>query len=232
MKFSKHSQFIYLITRLRTGNIIFLIGLLLFSVIQAQPKVNLNQLSTSKLFDYREKFINNFQRSGLNTTPGDAKLLRILVASARCKRGIEVGSATGFGAINMGMEFEFNGGQLFTIDIDSEMVSICQKNIKAMGLQKTVTCILGDALTEMPKLSGKFDFLFIDAVKSDYYKYFKAIESKLLPGAVIVADNVICSARAMKNFLDFIEKDPNYDMVIIQASQEKRDGMAVIYKKK
>ena len=51
----------------------------------------------------REQFIKDFHRTGLNTTLGDAMMLRILVEGARCKRGVEVGSATGFGAINMGV---------------------------------------------------------------------------------------------------------------------------------
>ena len=49
-------------------------------------------------------------------------------------------------------------------------------------------------------------------------------------GAVIIADNVIRSAGAMQDFLGAMEKDANYHMTIIKASDLKRDGMAVIYK--
>ena len=58
---------------------------------------------------FRKDFIKNFKRTGLNTTPGDAMMLRILVAGAKCRRGVEVGSASGFGAINMGIAFEREG---------------------------------------------------------------------------------------------------------------------------
>jgi len=97
-------------------------------------------------------------------------------------------------------------------------------------LENTVTCIEGDALKTLPTLEGEFDFVFIDAVKRDYLKYFKLIEPKLKPGAVIVGDNVIRSARAMKDFLRFMQESPNYDTVIIRASMEKNDGMSVSYK--
>lgn len=73
-------------------------------------------------------------------------------------------------------------------------------------------------------------FLFIDAVKQDYFKYFKLIESKLAPGAVVVADNVIQSARAMKDYLDYVQTSPDYDTVIIRSSMEKNDGMSISYK--
>ncbi len=180
--------------------------------------------------EFREQFIKNFKRTPLNTTVGDAMMLRILVESARLKRGIEVGSATGFGAINMGIAFERTGGHLYTLEIDPRMVRACRQNIEKVGLGRTVTCIEGDALKTLPKLEGRFDFVFIDAVKRDYMKYFKLIEPKLKVGAVIVADNVIRSAGAMKDFLDYIQNDPKYDTVIIRASMEKNDGMSVSYK--
>jgi predicted O-methyltransferase YrrM len=67
-------------------------------------------------------------------------------------------------------------------------------------------------------------------VKSDYLKYLKLIEPRLKRGAVVVADNVIKSERAMKDFLAYIQSSPNYDTVTIQASAEKGDGMTVSYK--
>jgi predicted O-methyltransferase YrrM len=178
----------------------------------------------------REQFIKDFKRSGLNTTPGDAMLLRILIESKKSQRGVEVGSATGFGAVNMGVGFERTGGKLITIDIDPKMVQACQENVKKAGLEKTVTCVEGDALKVLPTLEGEFDFVFLDAVKEDTLKYLKLLEARLKPGTIVVADNAIQSARAMKDFLDFMKTSPDWEMVIVRASEEKRDGMAVCYK--
>ena len=180
--------------------------------------------------EFRKDFIKNFKRTGLNTTPDDAMMLRVLVASSGAKRGVEVGSASGFGAINMGIAFERTGGHLYTLEIDPRRVKECRENLKKVGLENTVTCIEGDALKTLPTLEGKFDFVFIDAVKRDYLKYLKLLEPKLKPGAVIVGDNVIRSARAMEDFLRFIQESPKYDTVIIRASMEKKDGMSVSYK--
>ncbi len=180
--------------------------------------------------EFREQFIKGFRRSLLNTTIGDAMMLRILVESIKAKRGVEVGSANGFGAINMGIGFERTGGHLYTLEINAKMVEECRENLKKVGLENTVTCIEGDALQILPTLEGEFDFVFIDALKRDYFKYFKLIEPKLKPGAVVVADNVIRSAKAMEDFLDYIQKSPSYDTVIIRASMEKEDGMSISYK--
>jgi predicted O-methyltransferase YrrM len=180
--------------------------------------------------EFREKFIKEFQRGPLNTTPGDAMLLRILVEGIKAKRGVEVGSANGYGAINMGIAFERTGGHLYTLEINPQMVRDCRENLKKVGLENVVTCIEGDALKTLGTIEGPIDFVFIDAVKRDYMKYLKLLEPKLKPGAVIVADNVIRSKRAMKDFLDYINTNPKYDTVEICASMEKGDGMTISYK--
>lgn len=179
---------------------------------------------------FRDQFIRDFRRTGLNTTPGDAMVLRILVEARGAKRGVEVGSATGYGAINMGIAFERTGGHLYTLDIDPRMVRATRENLEKVGLEDVVTVIEGDALQTLPTIEGPVDFVFLDALKRDYFKYFKLLEPKLKPGAVIVADNVIQSEREMKDFLDFIQNSPDYDTVIIRASMEKRDGMSISYK--
>ncbi len=179
---------------------------------------------------FRDQFIRDFRRTGLNTTPGDAMMLRILVEARGAKRGVEVGSATGYGAINMGIAFERTGGHLYTLDIDPRMVRATRENLEKVGLEDVVTVIEGDALQMLPAIEGPVDFVFLDALKRDYFKYFKLLEPKLKPGAVIVADNVIQSEREMKDFLDFIQNSPDYDTVIIRASMEKGDGMSISYK--
>jgi predicted O-methyltransferase YrrM len=182
--------------------------------------------------DFRRQYVKDFKRIGLNTTPGDAMMLRILVESANLKRGVEVGTATGFGAINMGVAFERTGGHLYTIDIDPKMVTTAREHVSKMGLDKTVTVIEGDALKKLAELEGEFDFVFLDAVKQDYLKYLKLIEPKLKKNALIVADNVIRSANQMKDYLEYVQDEEQYDTVIIRASLEKNDGMAISYKLK
>ena len=178
----------------------------------------------------REKVIAGIEKLGISTPPEDALFLRILVQTRNAQRGIEVGSAAGFGAVNMGIGFERTGGHLYTIDISPKMVARCRANVAKAGLSKTVTVIEGDALKVLPKLEGTYDFVFIDAVKRDYFKYFKAVEDKLKPGAVVVGHNAVHSANAMKDFLDYMKKSPDWEMVIVRACMPRRDGMAVCYK--
>lgn len=194
------------------------------------PLVSVFGAAPSARDQARDEFIANFKRTGLNTTPGDAMMLRILVASRGAKRGVEIGAATGFGAINMGIAFERNGGHLYTLEIDPKMAKATRENLKKVDLDQVVTCVEGDALKTIPTLEGEFDFVFIDALKSDYMAYFKLLEHKLKPGAVVVADNCIKSKRAMQDYLTYVHESPDYETVVIRASDEKGDGMAISYK--
>ena len=183
------------------------------------------------LCQFRNDFITNFRRIGMNTTPGDAQLLRILIESSGAKNGLEIGVATGYGAIVMGLGFEQNIGHLTSIDIDADMARTARANIRKMNLNETVTVVKGAALKVIPKLDGPFDFVFIDALKQEYLGYLRAVEPKLKARAIIVADNVIQFANEMRDFLDAVQTDPKCQSVIIRASKEKRDGMMVIYRK-
>ena len=116
------------------------------------------------------------------------------------------------------------------MEIDPANVRTARKNLETVGLGSAVTVIEGDALKVLPTLEGGVDFVFIDALKKDYFKYFKILEPKLKVGAIVVADNVIVSAKDMKDYLDFVQTSPNYDTVINRASLEKKDGISISYK--
>ncbi|MBK5276931.1 MAG: class I SAM-dependent methyltransferase [Desulfuromonadales bacterium] len=175
----------------------------------------------------RHKFLEEFPKTIMNVTDEDAMLLRILIEAKGAQRGLEVGSSTGYGALNMGVAFERTGGKLVTIDTDPQMVKVTKENLKIFGLEKTVTAIEGDAIDVLQLIEGQFDFVFLDAVKEDYFKYFEAIRPKLDDRALLVADNVILSADKMRDFFQFMERSSEWEMVIVQCSSEKGDGMAI-----
>lgn len=180
--------------------------------------------------DSRKEFLAKFPWTGACTTPGDAMLLRILIESRRGKYAVEVGGNVGYGAIHMAIGLERTGGRLHSIEIDPRNAQTARKNLAAVGLDPIVKVIEGDALKVLPTLDGGIDFLFIDALKRDYLKYLRAVESKLSPGATMVADNVIAYAAEMQDFLAYVQGSAAYESVIIRASEQKNDGMLVAYR--
>jgi caffeoyl-CoA O-methyltransferase len=206
-------------------SVILLVALLgpCLGALQAQQANNASEA-------FRKQYLEGFPWTTANTTAGDAMMLRILVESRNAQRGVEVGTNTGYGAINMGIAFERTGGRLTTVEINPRTATAARDHLQKVGLDKVVTVVQGDALKVLPTLDGEFDFVFLDALKPDYLKYLRALEPKLRPGATIVADNVIDYAKQMPDFLEYIQSSSLYDTVIIRASMQKNDGMSVSYK--
>jgi len=198
---------------------------MLTSVADVRAETDARKAAVAKDVE-RQKVIDNIRKIGMSTPEADTILLRMLIQSKKAQRGIEVGTAVGFGSVSMGIGFERTGGHLYGVEIDEKMVAETRENLKKAGLEKTVTIIKGDALKVLPKLEGKYDFMFIDAVKSDYFKYFKAVEDKLLPGAIVVGHNAIASGKAMQDWLDYMKNSPDWEIALVKAGR----GMAICYK--
>jgi caffeoyl-CoA O-methyltransferase len=205
-------------------------GVLLMAALVPSLGVLSAQKTGNASESFRKEYLEKFPWTLSNTTAGDAMMLRILVEATRATSGVEVGTNTGYGAINMGIGFERTGGRLTTIEIDPGTAATARSHLARVGLDKVVTVVEGDALKVVPTLPGPYDFVFIDASKPDYLKYLQALEPKLKTGAVIVADNVIDYAGQMRDFLEYIQSSPLYDTQIIRASMQKNDGMSISYK--
>lgn len=196
----------------------------------AGERVTAGQPPAGVTSQMRKEFLGKFPWTEMCTTAEDAMTLRILIESRRAKYAVEVGGNIGYGAIQMGIGLERTGGKLASLEISPANVRTAKKNLEAVGLDKVVTVIEGDALKVLPALDAGIDFAFIDALKPDYLKYMKLLEPKLAAGATIVADNVIVSARQMADFLSYVQGSPNYDSVVIRASMHKNDGMLIAQK--
>jgi predicted O-methyltransferase YrrM len=99
-------------------------------------------------------------------------------------------------------------GRLLCVEANGFLAWLSQANAGEAGLGRKVKVVTGDALRVLPMLPGRFDFAFIDAAKEDYLDYLRQLEPKLVPGAVVVADNTGASFRRdVKPYLDYV-RDP------------------------
>lgn len=90
------------------------------------------------------------------------------------------------------------------------MAQTARKNIGRAGLSDRVTVVLGDANSVLPRLEGKFDLVFLDAVKDEYIAYLKSVEPRLHKGSVVVADNVKSHASEVTGYLDYVRNSGRY----------------------
>ena len=163
----------------------------------------------------------------LNVPRSHGQFLRTLVEMAGAKRALEIGTSNGYSALWLGLGLEKTGGKLQTVEIVPETSALAKANLAEAKLDDTVTCLVGDALEVIPRLEGSFDFVFIDALKEDYWRYFELVKPKLRPGAVIAAHNAISAREAMSKYFELLDADPNLQTTVVQI--EPGDGFAVTY---
>jgi predicted O-methyltransferase YrrM len=157
----------------------------------------------------------------------DGRFLRVMVASSRSRRALEIGGASGYSAIWIGLGLRETGGHLTTIEYDPARARAAAANIRRAGLDDVVTVVAGDAFQEIPKLAGEIDFVFLDAWKRDYKRFLDLVMPRLGPGGLFLAHNVVNKQSEMRDFLSAIQNNPALFTTIVTPSGE---GMSVSYK--
>ena len=157
----------------------------------------------------------------------DGHFLRLLAASSGAKHALEIGGAFGYSAIWIGLGLRETGGRLTSIEYDASRARRAAANIRRAGLSDIVTVVAGDAFKEIPKLPGRFDFVFLDAWKKDYKRFFDLVFPRVEPRGLFLAHNVVNKQAEMQDFLGAIRNNPAMLTSIVRPSGE---GMSVSYK--
>jgi caffeoyl-CoA O-methyltransferase len=202
-------------------------SLLLLAALLAAPASAQSSRNTPDL-DALLREIKGKDTGQLAVSEEDGRFLRLLVASTRAKRVLEIGGASGYSAIWMAQAVRANGGHLVTIEYDPARARQLQENIRRAGFTDVVTVVAGDAFAQIPKLTGTFDFVFLDAWKKDYQRFFELVFPRLDRGGLFLAHNVVNKASEMGDFLKTITANPAVWTSIVTPSGE---GISISYKR-
>jgi len=159
----------------------------------------------------------------------DGRFLRVLVGATNARQVLEIGAASGYSAIWIGMGLRQTGGRLVTIEYDPVRAKEAAANIQRAGLSDIVRVVAGDAFKEIPKVQGNFDLVFLDAWKPDYKKFFDLVFPRVTPGGLFLAHNVINKKNDMLDFLSAIEADP---MALNTTVSPGHEGISITYKRR
>lgn len=196
------------------------------------PTCSAQQAAQQQDLDTRVRRFLDQSRSSwhdMNVPASDGQVLYDLVVQNGYTRALEVGTSTGHSAIWIAWALSKTGGKLITIEIDERRYNRALENFAAAGLSDYIDARLADAHDLVLRLAGPFDFIFVDADKDWYTRYFEALYPKLEVGGCFTAHNVT-GRRAgwTREFLDALENAPNLETEIVRAS---RAGLSVSYKR-
>jgi predicted O-methyltransferase YrrM len=162
--------------------------------------------------------------------PVKGKILAEIVKKTKPKRILEVGALYGYSAILMAKNSPPEV-EIVSVEKNPEHVRIATKNIKRANMEEKITMVEGDGRTELQKLSGSFDLVFLDAEKTQYLAYLKAVEKNLDKGSVIVADNVGIFEDQMQDYLEYVRTKGPYKSrtveTLLEFSDNTKDAMEI-----
>ena len=200
------------------------------------------------LFKIRNEIIQDIKNESLeqNVPIITDEVLNYMIFTARnikARNILEIGTATGYSGLFLAQIANENGGFLTTMEIDEIRYGKAVENFKKLGLFEKNKMIFGDALEEIPKLDKnvKYDFIFIDASKGQYLKFFEMSYELLNENGIIFIDNLMfrgliaadkeeISKRyktIVKRLKEFIEKlNEEYNFVLLPFG----DGVGIVRK--
>ncbi len=168
------------------------------------------------------------------------RLLKMLVQMTQAKRVLEVGTFSGYSAICLAEGLP-DDGLLYTFEINDEQEDFTRPWIEGSAVANKIRFIIGDAITEAPRLGITFDLVFIDGDKRTYVETYEMALSVLRQGGFIVADNTlwdghVCDSAydkdqqtlGIRRFNDLVANDSRVEKVILPL----RDGLTLIRKVK
>ena len=140
--------------------------------------------------DYRDLY-GRLKNAPLAISRETGTLLYMLARSSRARTIVEFGTSFGISTLHLAAALKDNGGgHLITSEFEPSKVERARANLNAGGLIELVEIREGDALQTLNAgLPDTIDLLLLDGAKALYPEILSLVESRLRPGAFIVADN-------------------------------------------
>jgi len=139
--------------------------------------------------------------------PEQGQFMAFLIKLIGAKKCLEIGTYTGYSALSMALAIP-NDGTVITCDINTEWSDIGLKYWKEAQVNHKITLRIAPAIETLDALlknneQGTFDFVFIDADKSNYIEYYEKSLLLLRQNGIIAIDNVLLFGSVVdKNLLD------------------------------
>lgn len=158
------------------------------------------------------------QKNYWNIARETANYLNMLIKISCAKNVLEIGTSNGYSAIWLALALKETKGHLTTIEFWDKRQSLARENFKICEVDKLITPIIGSAfevMNEMLNRKERFDFVFMDANKGEYLRYFELVDKMLEKGGIITADNVLSHEQKVKPFVDEIKNRSDYQTEIL-----------------
>ena len=128
---------------------------------------------------------------------------------------LEVGGSRGYSTIWLAAGVRNLGGRVLSLENDPVKIEAWRANIEEAGLSDWAELVEDDAFETLERIDDVFDVVFLDAEKEQYEALFAEARTKLEPGAVVIADNVLSHADALAAYSQARQSDSTLESVTV-----------------
>ena len=128
---------------------------------------------------------------------------------------LEIGGSRGYSTIWLASGVRNLGGRVLSLENDPAKIEAWRSNIDEAGLSDWAELVEGDAFETLRRIDDVFDVVFLDAEKEQYEALFAEARTKLEPGAVVIADNVLSHVEALGAYSQARQSDPTLESVTL-----------------
>jgi predicted O-methyltransferase YrrM len=121
---------------------------------------------------------------------------------------LEIGGSRGYSTLWLAAAARILGGHVLSLEIDPERAATSRAHLDKAGVDDIVDVVVGDAHETLAEIDDVFDVVFLDAEKDIYESLFQLARTKLEPGAVVVADNVLSHVDTLGAYSAARQADP------------------------
>jgi predicted O-methyltransferase YrrM len=154
------------------------------------------------------------------------RLVETIVRTAKPKHGLEIGTSSGFSALCAMRGDESGQFQLLTVDFDPAKAAWARENFERAGVGGRIKIAIEDALEVAKRVEGPFDYVLLDAAKSQNLPILRELLPKLTVGAVILTDNMLTHEAELSEFAKFVRNHSELASSMISIG----NGVEVTYK--
>jgi predicted O-methyltransferase YrrM len=128
---------------------------------------------------------------------------------------LELGGSRGYSTIWLAAGVRLFSGRVVSLEHDPRKIEAWRRNVADAGLDDWAQLVEGDAFETLPEIEDVFDVVFIDAEKDDYERLFALARTKVEPGAIVVADNVLSHVDTLGAYSAARQSDPDLVSVTV-----------------
>ena len=139
----------------------------------------------------------------MQIAPEQGAIMSMLVELIGARKTLDVGVFTGYSALAVALALP-RDGSVIACDINEQWTSFASKYWSKAGVAEKIDLRLDPAIETMEALLSEgcadtFDFVFLDAEKTEYEDYYERAITLLRPGGLCAIDNVLWSGKPVED---------------------------------